>query len=117
MRSWIIAVALFVVLVSAGFAADYDAGVSAFDRRDYSVALREFRPLAREGHAEAQFKLGVMYDNGYGVAEDDREAFAWYRKAAEQDLAEAQFNLGIMYYYGLGVVADSSEAAHWYVSG
>ena len=32
----------------------------------------------------AQVNLGVMYDNGEGVLQDDKEAVKWYRKAAEQ---------------------------------
>ena len=36
------------------------------------------------GHAAAQFNLGVMYDFGWGVPQDDVEAVAWTRQAAEQ---------------------------------
>ncbi|ACE05769.1 hypothetical protein Aasi_0340 [Candidatus Amoebophilus asiaticus 5a2] len=48
-------------------------------------------------HADAQFKLGVMYHNGEGVAKDDNQAIKWFQKAAEQGNADAQFNLGVMY--------------------
>ena len=34
--------------------------------------------------ADAQYNLGVCYDNGQGVAKDEVEAVKWYRKAAEQ---------------------------------
>jgi TPR repeat protein len=64
--------------------------------------------------AEAQFNLGVMYADGYGVAKDEAEAVNWYRKAAVQGVAEAQFNLGAMYTYGLGVAKDEAEAVKWY---
>jgi hypothetical protein len=46
---------------------------------------------AKGGDADAQFNLGVMYDNGEGVPEDDAEAVKWYRRAAEQGFAEAQY--------------------------
>ena len=36
------------------------------------------------GNTEAQYSLGMMYENGKGMAEDDSEAVKWYRKAAEQ---------------------------------
>ena len=39
---------------------------------------------AEAGSAQAQYNLGLMYDNGEGVPEDDGEAVKWYRKAAEQ---------------------------------
>ena len=34
--------------------------------------------------SSAQAVLGVMYDNGEGVPEDDAQAVSWYRKAAQQ---------------------------------
>ena len=37
---------------------------------------------AKEGHAYAQFNLGIMYDKGIGVPENDAEAVKWFRKAA-----------------------------------
>ena len=63
------------LLFSAGAAwADYDDGMAALKRGDYATALQEFRLLAEQGHARAQFNLGVMYDNGYGVPENDAES-------------------------------------------
>ncbi len=77
-------------------------------------ALREWRPLAEQGNANAQFFLGVMYDKGQGVRQDLREAARWFRKAAEQGVAEAQSNLGFMYGYGEGVPQDYAQAYMWY---
>lgn len=62
--------------------------------RDNTAALRAG---AEQGDAAAQFKLGVMYRLGQGVAQDDKQAAAWFRKAAEQGLAVAQVNLGLLY--------------------
>ena len=50
-----------------------------------------------KGYADAQSNLGIMYDNGNGVPENDAEAVKWYRKAADQGNAKAQYNLGVMY--------------------
>ena len=55
-----------------------------------------------------------MYDNGYGVPENDAEAVKWYRKAAEQGFAQAQYNLGVMYYFGEGVSVNSIKAYMWW---
>ena len=33
--------------------AGYDAGLAAYQRGDYETAVREFQPLARQGHATA----------------------------------------------------------------
>ena len=51
--------------------------------------LKEWKPLADQGHAYAQYNLGWMYANGEGVPEDDAEAVRWLRLAADQGLAEA----------------------------
>ena len=69
---------------------------------------------ADQGNAEAQVNLGVMYTNGKGVAQDDRQAVAWYRKAADQGNAEAQYNLGVAYENGIGVPQDYRQAVAWY---
>ena len=54
--------------------ADFQAGKDAYDQGNYATALKEMRPLAEQGHADAQFNLGVMYSNGQGVPQDYREA-------------------------------------------
>ena len=69
---------------------------------------------AEQGHAQAQFNLGVMYDNGEGVPEDDAEAVKWFRMAAEQGYALAQYNLGVMYATGEGVPEDYVRAYAWF---
>ncbi len=56
--------------------------MAAYDRGDYATALREWRPLAEQGHADAQFKLGVMYFNGRGVPQDYAQAHKWFNFAA-----------------------------------
>jgi uncharacterized membrane protein YedE/YeeE len=43
-----------------------------------------YRRAALQGYAEAQFALGLLYEEGHGVTRDEREALAWYRKAADQ---------------------------------
>ncbi len=46
---------------------DFHVGVEAWGRGDYDTALREFRLLAEQGHAQAQVNLGIMYSQGRGV--------------------------------------------------
>ena len=75
--------------------------------------IRELRLLAKQGHATAQYNLGVFYAKGLGVAQDDAEAVKWYRKAAEQGVADAQYNLGSMYYDGQGVTQDYVQTHMW----
>ena len=74
-----------------------DEAAEALRRQDYETAFRIYRPLAKRGNADAQFNLGMIYDNGLGIAPDKAEAVRWYSKAARQDFAMAQYNLGTCY--------------------
>ena len=96
------------------WAADVQKGSAAADAGDFATALAEWVPLAEQGDAVAQFYLGVMYANGEGVIQDDKEAAKWYRLAAEQGNAVAQYNLAQKYAYGKGVIEDDKEAVKWY---
>ena len=69
---------------------------------------------AEQGEADAQFLLGVMYFDGTGVPQDDKEAVKWYRKAAEQGYSVAQHDLGMAYYKGQGVLKDTVTAYAWF---
>ena len=91
-----------------------EAGVAAYQRGDFAAAFQLFRPLAERGEASAQSNLGVMYEQGRGVAQNYREAMRWFRLAAVQGNASAQSNLGVMYYKGQGIAQDYAEAMKWY---
>ena len=114
LRTILLALALTLSAVS-GSADTRDDISAAFNRGDYKSAVRLLRPLAEQGDAEAQYNLGVMYDQGYGVPQDYAEAMKWYRKAAEQGDAEAQHSLGYMYRNGLGVPQDYVLAHMWHI--
>jgi hypothetical protein len=79
---------------------DPEAAYAAYQKADYETALRLLRPLAEQRDPRAETTLGVMYDEGHGVPQDDAQALKWYRLAAEQGYAHAQFNLGVMYARG-----------------
>lgn len=89
-------------------------GYQSYLKGDYQAAFREWLPLAELGDVEAQYNLGVLYDEGAGVEQDLAVAADWYRKAAEQGFIDAQTNLGIMYYFGHGVARDYHEATKWF---
>lgn len=50
-----------------------------------------------QGYAQAQFNLGLYYENGWGTLSDPQQAIKWYKKAAEQGMTKAQVNLGTLY--------------------
>jgi TPR repeat protein len=61
--------------------------------QDYNEAAKWWTKAAEQGLAEAQYNLGVCYDNGLGVIQNHAEAVTWYRKAAKQGYAEAEKRL------------------------
>jgi uncharacterized protein len=106
--------AALVLLLSTAALADFQSGCAAFDRGDYAAAREQWAPLAKQGDARAQFRLGCLYAFGQGVPEDHAFALRLYRLAAAQGDADAQNNLGGMYAQGMGVAADPVEAYMWF---
>ena len=93
---------------------DWDRAKTAHERGDYATELSIIRPLAEKGYAFAQFNLGVLYDEGKGVSQDDAMALKWYQRAADQGLSQAQVNLAIMYENGQGMAPNLQRAYFWY---
>ena len=114
MKKLLLILVLTVICSSVARAGDFDDGVMAYQKRDYVTALTLFFTLAEQGHATAQFNLGVMYENGIGVIKDFKKAVGWYRMAAEQGYVKAQFNLALMYEDGKWVKQDYVLAHMWY---
>jgi len=108
------AVILVPLVVVPAQAQDFELGLAAAERGDYATALREWRPLAKKGDAEAQYYLGSMYEKGIGLKQDYGEAAKWYRRAAERGDIDAQNNLGALYVNGLGVPQDYVRAHMWF---
>jgi TPR repeat protein len=95
-------------------AASYQEGVDAYAQGNFAAALEKLQPIAEHGNADAQLRLGLMYREGKGVPQDDKQAVVWLSKAAEQGQTEAQENLGFSYAKGLGVERDWVQADKWF---
>ncbi len=103
-------------LVSIPALADFAAGLKAYESHDYATALKEWRPLAEQGDAAAQFNLGLMYYDGQGVPQDFREARRWFQRSADQGYEKAQLNLGAMYGSGKGLRRPDYVQAYVWLS-
>ncbi|MGR9000058.1 MAG: tetratricopeptide repeat protein [Gammaproteobacteria bacterium] len=114
MKRWLFCLIAALPLNSDFVKADVfgDAGVE-YVKGDFAQVVKLLRPLAEKGNPEAQYKLGVMYDQGKGVDQDYQEASKWYRLSAEQGKSGAQFNLGLMYVQGQGVDQDYVRSYMW----
>ena len=108
----LVLVGLFVEF--SAMAGDLEQGLAAYNKQNYEEAMNWWVIAAKQGNADAQYNLGVMYDNGRGVPQDYKEAAKWYQLAAMQGHASAQHNLGVMYEVGRGIPQDDSEAVRLY---
>ncbi|KAG0052478.1 hypothetical protein BGZ90_006473 [Linnemannia elongata] len=83
----------------------------------YAQAMEWYLKAAKQGHLEAQWAIGNLYENGLERPVDLNKAFEWYLKAAEGGYAPAQTILGKWYWDGSGGVpgSDESKAFEWYL--
>lgn len=105
---------LFFWVLAAPALGGWEAFAMERNRETSESEYRKTLPLAEQGDAEAQYRLGAMYSLGRGVAEDYTKTLLWWRKAAEQGHIQAQKNIGLLYDEGRDVERDFSEAAKWY---
>ncbi len=68
--------------------------------------------LAQKGEAEAQYHVGMMYNNGLGTQKSPREALKWFQKSAASGFALAHYKVGCYYDgQGAGIVEQNMEKA------
>jgi uncharacterized protein len=111
----LILVLISIILMSPPvYADDFQEGIVSLKQKDFKTALEKLLPLAKKGHAEAQYVIGFIYYLGHETTINYEKAFKWYMKSAEQGNKGAQTSLGVMYYHGDGVTKSFSEALKWY---
>lgn len=79
------------------YAADYQAGLKAYESGDFKAAFGIFISLAEKGNVEAQCNAGLMLFNGEGTKQDSGAGIDWLARAAERGSAQAQYNLAVAY--------------------
>ena len=89
---WVLALSVVLATASVGFGQDFEKGLAAAKRGDFATALGEWQPLAEQGDTDAQYNLGVMYEDGRGVIQDNVYAHMWWNIAASQGDADAVVN-------------------------
>ncbi|KAK8891530.1 hypothetical protein M9Y10_028742 [Tritrichomonas musculus] len=70
--------------------------------------------LSIQKDPQAQFNLGLIYQEGRNVKRDIDKAIHHYSLAANQNYPQAQFNLGLIYSEGRYVTRDINKAIHHY---
>ncbi len=86
----------------------------AYQKEDYTTALRFAKLAASYGNASAQNILGECFYWGHGTPVDEVKAVEWYRKAAENGDSNALCSLGDCYASGIGVLQNIEKARMYY---
>lgn len=102
------------VIQSPNMKRNYRSGLESFNKGRYTTAFSTLTPVAKSGLANAQYLLGVMYQQGKGVEKNYKRAAKWYQLAADQKLPAAQNHLGYLYHYGKGVPQNLRKAVKFY---
>ena len=75
-----------------------------------------YEAAASAGHLESSVSLGVLYQDGRGVAQDFARAIALYEGPAKAGHSRALNNLGLLYVRGTGVAQDYERAAAYFTA-
>ena len=86
----------------------FKSGAHWLKTGEKAKAIHSLEYAAEKGHALAQWKLGRMYAEGDGVAQDDLKAFEYFRDP------DAQYFLARLYLDGTGAPQDPRQAARWF---
>ena len=98
-------------LLAEGETATADFAYGTFERGWYLTALALAIPLAEVGDTSAHTLVGVLYETGYGIAQDKAKAASWYELASSQNDPAAAQRLAQFYLLGTGVEQDKKRAA------
>ena len=88
-------------------------GYAEFKMAHYGNARAIWEALAQRGNAEANFNLGILDEDGLGVAQNIQAALAHYETAAVAGSARAQYRLGLLYSGSATVHRDEARAGKW----
>jgi uncharacterized protein len=93
--------------------AQYDLGWAHWQRGEYLQAFPWIKAAALQGHAEAEYLLGMAYLEGHGTVQNYRFALEQFIHAAEHSHLEAQYRLGLFYRDGLASPPSKESAYVW----
>jgi uncharacterized protein len=105
MRNYIFSISIFYI---SGLAIASDENgesnyikCTKYYKKDYRTAFSERMKAAKNNHRNAQYMVGVMYQNGLCTNRDYTGAALWYEKSSAQGNIYAKLNLANMYFEGL----------------
>jgi len=91
-----------------------ELGLNAYSQHDYKIALKELKPFADKGDAQAMYALAEMYFGGLGTNTDKDLADDLYIAAAMKGHVSAQYKVGLRYINGTTrIQKDYKKAFSW----
>ena len=97
-------------------ASDVSDAIHAMRAGNFVEAYCVLKPYAESGDAEAQYNIGWMYLNGYGLMMNDSLALEWWQRASDQGYTDASFSIAMLYSLGEGQVEqDMNKAIEYYL--
>ena len=89
---------------------NYKRGKSLENDFKFKEALNKYLIASKEGSSDAEYRIGLFYENGLGVAFDIKSSIKWYERAARKNHPMALYTLGIIYANGNYVKKDTRKA-------
>jgi TPR repeat protein len=76
--------------------AQINAGLNAYAAQNKKLAFATWRNVAARGNADAQLRVGLLYEHGEGTGQDMIEAYRWLKLAANQAHPKAAAELSLV---------------------
>ena len=97
-------------------ASDVSDAINAMRAGNFAEAYCVLKPYAEAGDPEAQYNIGWMYLNGYGLMMNDSKALEWWQRSSDQGYTDASFSIAMLYSLGEGQVKkDMDKAIEYYL--
>ncbi|MDR2902170.1 MAG: sel1 repeat family protein [Lactobacillales bacterium] len=106
--------ALGTLFISTSVFAGFAEGEKAFNSQQYSQAFSEFMPLADRGDFRAQYYIGYLYLNGYGITQNNEKALEYLNKSLKSNYDLPQALMGYLYSEGTIVPKDKKLSMELY---
>ena len=84
----------------------YYTGNHGVTQPDYAKALEWYKKAADSGYAEANYKIGVMYQYGEGVKQDEIKALEYFHKGVATGCRMSKGKVDWMHKNGRGIEMD-----------
>ena len=91
-------------------------------KRNFTLAAYWYQRSASAGFVDAMFNYAVCLDRGFGVKQNQYEAYQWYKKASDAGSKHAKYNMAQLLMSGIpenkeknikGVASSPGLALHY----